>query len=347
MSEPSDRKPYDTFFRQAFGEPEPARELALNLVPRQYEPLLSRGRITVDKDSLVDEELRTHYTDLLIRVEEPADAGPTKNAGAAQDAAPARNAVAARSLLVYVLVEHKSYPDRWVTLQMLRYLIVIWQREKSRAQGRGKLPLVLPAILYHGTRKWRDPEFTRLVEGATPADWYVPRFRPFFMNLAELPPERVRGSVRTVAALMVLKHVKQQFSEARVRELLAALEQARKDPRWQEFAALCFRLLLLVKEREEIEYLQTLARKPEYHGVQETVMTYGEELLQEGLEKGIDQGELGDKRAVLTRLLDRKFGLSDADRARIAACEDRDALDAALDEIVAATSKSAVLSRLP
>ena len=93
----------------------------------------------------------------------------------------------------------------------------------------------------------------------------------------------------------------------------------------------------------ELALNQTLARKPEYHGVQETVMTYGEELLQEG----IDQGELGDKRAVLTRLLDRKFGLSDAERARIEASEDRVALDAALDEFALATLKSAVLSRLP
>ena len=80
-------------------------------------------------------------------------------------------------------------------------------------------------------------------------------------------------------------------------------------------------------------------------------MTYGEELLQEGLEKGleqgIDQGELIMQHAVLTRLLDRKFGVSDAERARIEACKDRDALDAALDEIVVANSKSAVLSKLP
>ena len=76
-------------------------------------------------------------------------------------------------------------------------------------------------------------------------------------------------------------------------------------------------------------------------------MTYGEELLQEGLEKGIDQGELIMQRAVLTRLLDRKFGLSDAERPRIESCEDRVALDAALDEFALATSKSAVLSKLP
>ena len=88
-------------------------------------------------------------------------------------------------------------------------------------------------------------------------------------------------------------------------------------------------------------------------------MTYGEELLQEGLEKGlerglergleqgIDQGELIMQRAVLTRQLERKFGLSETERTRIEACKDRDALDAALDEIVVATSKSAVLSKLP
>lgn len=29
---------------------------------------------------------------------------------------------------VYVLYEHKSRPDRWVSLQLLRYMAVLWQR---------------------------------------------------------------------------------------------------------------------------------------------------------------------------------------------------------------------------
>ncbi|MFW6261418.1 MAG: hypothetical protein ACOC6J_07525 [Spirochaetota bacterium] len=72
-------------------------------------------------------------------------------------------------------------------------------------------------------------------------------------------------------------------------------------------------------------------------------MTYAEELLQEGLEKGA----LADKRAVLIRLVSRRFSLGETERRRIESCDDPAALDAALDEVVTADSKDAVLAKLP
>ena len=83
-------------------------------------------------------------------------------------------------------------------------------------------------------------------------------------------------------------------------------------------------------------------------------MTYAEELLQEGLQQGrqegrqegLQRGELQDKQRVLIRQLAKRFGLSDSEREHIESCEDRDALDAALDEIVVAQAKEAVLAKL-
>jgi hypothetical protein len=48
----------------------------------------------------------------------------------------------------------------------------------------------------------------------------------------------------------------------------------------------------------------------------------------------------------LARQLDRKFGLAEAERERITACEDQASLDAALDEILDASSKAQVLEKL-
>ena len=71
-------------------------------------------------------------------------------------------------------------------------------------------------------------------------------------------------------------------------------------------------------------------------------MTYAEELVQEGLERG----ELQNKQRVLIRQLAKRFGLSDHEREHIESCEDRVALDAALDEFAVAESKEAVLAKL-
>ncbi len=49
---------------------------------------------------------------------------------------------------------------------------------------------------------------------------------------------------------------------------------------------------------------------------------------------------------MLVRLLEKRFGLSAAERERIESCEDRDAPDATLDEFAVAESKEAVLAKL-
>ncbi|MGM0675574.1 MAG: hypothetical protein ACQETQ_12845 [Spirochaetota bacterium] len=71
-------------------------------------------------------------------------------------------------------------------------------------------------------------------------------------------------------------------------------------------------------------------------------MTYAEELKT----KGREEGRVTEKQDVLIRLLSRKFGLTDAERQRIRGVEDTERLDAALDELVVAETKEAVLEKL-
>ncbi len=71
-------------------------------------------------------------------------------------------------------------------------------------------------------------------------------------------------------------------------------------------------------------------------------MTYAEELKT----KGREEGRVADKQDVLIRQLSRKFGLTDAERQRIRGVEDTERLDAALDELVVAETKEAVLEKL-
>jgi hypothetical protein len=75
-------------------------------------------------------------------------------------------------------------------------------------------------------------------------------------------------------------------------------------------------------------------------------MTYAQEMRREGFQEGRQQGSLQQSREVLARLVDRKFGLTDAERERIMACEDRQAMEAALDIILEAETKEQVLAVL-
>jgi hypothetical protein len=67
-------------------------------------------------------------------------------------------------------------------------------------------------------------------------------------------------------------------------------------------------------------------------------MTYAEELRAEV--------RVEDRQDVLIRQLSRKFGITDPERQLIEATDDTAALDAALDELVVAETKEAVLENL-
>ena len=133
------RSPYDTLFRGAFADPIAAKELTLFLLPEQYSRRLAGAQVTVEPQSLIDQDARARYTDLLLQFHRPGGKDTSKS-----------------SAYVYVLYEHKSYPYRWVTVQLLLYMTTLWLRLTGKtAQHRsGRLPEILPVVVYHGERAW-------------------------------------------------------------------------------------------------------------------------------------------------------------------------------------------------
>ena len=92
---------YDRLFRRFFGDPESAADLARNTLPQKLLRKIDLDSAEVIEGSFVDEKLRGHQTDLLVRF----------------------HSSGGREIYVYVLVEHKSRPDCWAGLQMLRYVV--------------------------------------------------------------------------------------------------------------------------------------------------------------------------------------------------------------------------------
>jgi hypothetical protein len=80
---------------------------------------------------------------------------------------------------VMLLLEFQSTPDRWMALRLLVYAGLLWQhlvREK-RLLADGKLPPILPIVLYNGDPRWRAAvDLTELI--GLPADSALWRWQP-------------------------------------------------------------------------------------------------------------------------------------------------------------------------
>ncbi len=191
----------------------------------------------------------------------------------------------------------------------------------------------------------------------------VPRFTPGFVDVRPLlgagydgkAPRELSAAIRLV--FFVLKHGRSGIAnvKARLLELMGKVSDAelQEDVAWYVF---------LTGEVELRHTMIEYAREREMRTVKEAIVTAAEKLIEEGREEGIEKGiekgreqgkELGEqsgrlkeKREMLTRLMDRRFGLTAEERQLIAAQTDMERLDAAIDAFATADRKSEVLKHL-
>ena len=126
MSDSDLGNPHDKFFKEAFSRPEVARDFLTQQLPSAVLAQIDLDTLELQKDTFVDSELAEHFSDMLYRVQTRAET----------------------AVYIYLLLEHKSYPDPFIALQLLRYLVRIW--EQDLREKRKQLRLVLPLVVYHG-----------------------------------------------------------------------------------------------------------------------------------------------------------------------------------------------------
>jgi len=146
--------------------------------------VLNLETLELSKDSFVDEALQEHYSDLLYRL-------------ACKDGHPA---------YVYVLLEHKSYSDRWTGFQLLRYMVRIWEQEHKQGSLED-LPPIISLVLYHGEFACSAAEdFRALVAAPDALRLFVPDFRYRVCDLSRGEVQRIKGQHPRGGAVAIQIH---------------------------------------------------------------------------------------------------------------------------------------------
>jgi predicted transposase/invertase (TIGR01784 family) len=139
--------PHDAFFKQYLSQPAVAMDFLRQHLPAEVVALRDLTQLQLEKDSFVDEHLRGAFSDLIYST-------------VTREQTPVR---------IALLCEHKSYPDLWVTFQVLRYQVGYWVREFDQIQaappsdaapGRPSRPTLTPILVllvYHGRAAWPGP----------------------------------------------------------------------------------------------------------------------------------------------------------------------------------------------
>ncbi len=304
---PLSKSPHDRFFRSYFQRPDILQALAEFVLPSDLYDELDFTRFSLDIDTHVERKQSTRYSDLSASV-------GYRGGGAAK---------------LYLLFEHKSWSDSWVTLQLLRYMARIWSRHEREIHTL-PLPPVIPIVIYHGRSRRTRTDFASLFDEEMPASMRrcCPSFRVETLNLTGLESDAIALAPPVLAAgLWALKNAR-----AGIRKLLAPID--RLVQRWGEQLVgdrnfdILVEYIWQLSPSEPREFAAGVERMVDNALLREEIMSAGQKLVEqgrkEGREEGRDEGRKQERADTALRLLARGFSIDEvADLSSLSAEEVR------------------------
>jgi predicted transposase/invertase (TIGR01784 family) len=288
--------PHDRYFRESFARVEVARDFLAHQLPAALLAEVDLSTLEIAADTFIAEDLRGDCSDLVYRL--------TCRGGA---------------LEVYLLFEHKSRPEHWTLLQLLRYVVASGERHRKQHPEARRLPPVYPLVLYHGERQWRAPvSFHDLVEPLPESlAPFVPQFRYALTDICARTGAELKGAVLTRLVLLALRHIFSDQPVERLRELLALIRQIEDQSEATRILYTLLHYYLSASSSLDDNELRTLLAATPMGDT--TMQTLFERYHEQGREKGRQEGRQEGETAVLLRLIERKFGPASASvRQRIA-----------------------------
>jgi len=273
--------PHDKLFRTVFADTEEAALFLREHLPAALSERLDWPSLALIETSFVDEALRESESDLLYTVQMKESE--------------------VRAFL-YLLFEHQSKPDPWMRFRLLKYMCRIWDESFKQRPEQSELPPILPVVFYQGERAWLpSTEFADLFPAAEREQSFLPRFAHYLIDQSGLAPEQVTGGLKArVAQLLMMAAVRAQVREAlqAAAPLMAQLTRTGGI----DYVAVFVLYLAATQERRVVTEFAT-----EVHryapGTGGDMLTYAEELRQEGLQEGLETGEIKGKVEMIESLL--------------------------------------------
>ena len=300
--------PHDSFVRKVLDDPKVARDLLQHELPQILAQQLNLTTLERINASYVSKSLRQSYSDMVFRVQ---------------------LADSQRSAYIYTLFEHKSQPDDWCQLQLLKYMVAQWE-EYHQKQPNSQLPPVIPIVLYHGQQGWKRRELVALLDLDDPEVMrpYTPKFDYVLWDVAQMDRQKLELNLESRAFLDLLYHIQRHSLVDVLPQITAWLKQAtdnrasllEKVETYLRYAVYCNEFLDEDVIRQSLEasdtmeeLMPTLAKK------------WFDQARQEGHQEGVQQGlHTGQAQLLRNQILIRFGAISTSVEKRIMEATDED-----------------------
>ena len=277
------KKPHDKFFKESLSRTDIATDFLNNYLPDKLSGIIDTGSIRLQKDSFVDKKMNEYFSDVVYKVK-----------------------CKGKDAYLCFLFEHKSYPDSNVVIQLLKYMVSLWELKIKQNEEK---TLIIPLLIYHGKAEWNIglKLIDCIEEFPEELNVFLPDFEYLLYDLSSYSKEEIKGYGIVRVLFEVLKATYSDDFIERLKTAIEVLERLEKEGKGIDYFEVVIRYVLDVKENVNVEDIKDIASQiSSEKGVE--VMTIAEKLKQEGIEKGREQGLEEGLQKMTLKLLIEKFG---------------------------------------
>jgi hypothetical protein len=262
---------HDHSYKHLFKEPKMVQDLLLGFVPGQWVQSLDFSTLEHVGSTFVSDDLREREDDMVWRLK----------------------FVDQTWLYVYLLLEFQSKPDPMMALRIMVYLGLLYQdmvaQKLMTPKGEGgKLPPVLPIVLYNGEGAWTAAEEMRdLVYPVEGLDVYIPSCRYLLLDEQRYTDEELKSAQKNLVA--ALFRLEKSRTAADIREVVDRLVTWLKEPEQagiRRAFAVWLRRVLLPARLKDVEVPDVSDLGEVRTMLEERVIQWTKEWKQQGLEQG-------------------------------------------------------------
>jgi predicted transposase/invertase (TIGR01784 family) len=284
---------HDASYKLFFSHPQMVRDLLREILSEAWVSLIDLSSAKQMPSKFITKYLKDRESDVIWRFRRK-DNGET--------------------VYVYILLEFQSTPERYMAVRVMSYVGLFLQAliAGELLPPSGKLPLVIPIVLYNGIGPWREAqELSELIERLDPStEIYVPRLRYRLIHEAQVPLDLLEASESPVADLFRLERSEDW------EDILQGVPRLRRHVPPTEPLRLAFEswLNLVYFPRLGITFEKILTLEEMETMLPDRIETLNRRVRQQALQEGLQQGEA----KALLHLLEKRFGSMGAgDRERI------------------------------
>ncbi|MEO1261276.1 MAG: Rpn family recombination-promoting nuclease/putative transposase [Bacteroidota bacterium] len=269
MANPSNT-PHDRLFKATFSIKSEAVLFVRHFLPKDISLYLDLASMQLENASFTDKRLKNHFSDIIYSCKWNESK---------------------RSVWLTFLFEHKSHPEQYPELQLLRYMLECYE---SQLKQKKELSLILPIVLYHGKGKFNTKPFFEYLELPHPRfGVFMPSFEFIMADLSRYADEQILaiGMSFLTSSLLLFKHKRdKEFVLNNYREIFIFVENYKSRQETERFLET---LILYVYqsfaiEQEEINEIADDLPK----NVADMFASTYDKAVERGETRGIRKGEL-------------------------------------------------------